>query len=156
MSKRLIKTERGRGLYEISDEFGAGRLVWEQLPKLDAADPAARLAAESATKIPDLPGGLYGNDEQRRANERRRAADAVLEQAGLRPPRGWLRAARRGRPGRIGLCVFTIVIPSAAPQTLYPCGNHPRFFLWVRAHYPLVFAFLPGRRPIFRDSCRWP
>jgi hypothetical protein len=103
MSKRLIKTERGRGLYEISDEFGAGRLVWEQLPKLDAADPAARLAAESATKIPDLPGGLYGNDEQRRANERRRAADAVLEQAGLRPPRGWLRAARRGRPGRIGL-----------------------------------------------------
>src|SRR4029450_12697012 len=58
---------------------------------------------ERRRETPGLPGELYGNDEERRANERRRAADAVLEQAGLRPPRGWLRAARRGRPGRIGL-----------------------------------------------------
>jgi hypothetical protein len=89
MSRRLVKTAGTKALLEISDEFGAGRLVWEQLPKLGPSDPAATLSAESTPKIPDLPGGLYGNDEQRRANERRRAADAVLEQAGLRPRRRW-------------------------------------------------------------------
>lgn len=60
-------------------------------PLPDRTDPAERLEAQRAQagqSSPVLPGGLYGDPEAQRANERRRAADKVLQDAGLRPC-GW-------------------------------------------------------------------
>jgi hypothetical protein len=49
-------------------------------------DPAKRLAYEATPKVASI-GGLY--QEPDREGERRRKVDAALEDAGVRPRRGW-------------------------------------------------------------------
>jgi hypothetical protein len=85
MNRRLIKTANGKGLYEIRGEYGTWQ-EWLPLPRPEpAVDPALLLLAQSTPKVPTLPGGLHGNQDDRRADERRRQADKVLKEHGLRP-----------------------------------------------------------------------
>ena len=86
MSRRLIKTSAGEGLYSIKDEWG-DRLVWESLPPLAPVDPASQLEAERTVKVQSI-GGLYADERQRERDRRRRAADDALEAAGVKP-RSW-------------------------------------------------------------------
>ena len=59
MSRRLLKTANGLGLYEIT-EMGMTWQEWLRLPSRDTTDPALRLEAEATPKAPRLPGGPVG------------------------------------------------------------------------------------------------
>jgi hypothetical protein len=75
---------------------------WQAVADLGHTDPGPRplddvakkpLDAEPVVALPHTGtsgfGGLYDDGQRQRESERRRAADAALEKAGLREPRSW-------------------------------------------------------------------
>lgn len=87
MSRRLVTTKAGHGLYEYDGSDGYGRrAVWEplkpDLPKLTEIAPLA----SPGRPISSFTGGLYDRGETP-AERRSRAIDARLEALGIRPRR---------------------------------------------------------------------
>jgi hypothetical protein len=58
-------------------------------PSSGYVDPLSKLLAQTGPPAPSLSGGLYGDDQARRATERRRKVDQLLEAAGVRPRKTW-------------------------------------------------------------------
>ena len=54
-------------------------------PRIDKVEPLE----PPTQQVAGLPGGLYGDEGARRDSERRRAANKVLEDYGIRPKKRW-------------------------------------------------------------------